>query len=110
MSSFPVKAPPTAPKANIRELPRKKAVTVVLTAAALFLAKRTKLGVAVPPLTKEPITSPTPARTVSSPEDLAKMAARPPPSTAERTIEYTPSAAMRGTETALITVRALMPK
>ena len=56
MSSLPVKAPPTAPKQNIRVLPKKKAMTVVHTAMRLFLAKRIKLGVAVPPEMKEPIT------------------------------------------------------
>ena len=71
----------------MRELPRKKAITVVDTATALFLAKRTKLGVAVPPLTKEPITKPTPARIDRPPEDLAKMAVSPPPSIVDRDME-----------------------
>ena len=58
MSSWPLKAPPTAPKLNMRVLPRKKATTVVMTATAGVFAKRVKLGVAVPPDTNEPTTRP----------------------------------------------------
>ena len=56
-------------------------MTVVMTAVLLWLANRVKLGVAVPPLTKDPITSPTPPKRVMLPAFLAKMATRPPPST-----------------------------
>ena len=57
----------------------KKAITVVITAILPVLAKRVKLGVAVPPLTKEPMTRPTPPNRLMLPEFWAKMAARPPP-------------------------------
>ncbi len=43
-------------------------MTVVIMATLFDFANRVKLGVAVPPLTKEPITSPTPAKMLSSPE------------------------------------------
>ena len=81
ISLLPTNAPATPPKQNISVLPMKKAMTVVQTAALLPFAKRVKFGVAVPPLTKEPITSPTPEKIVSFPVDLAKIAARPPPCT-----------------------------
>ena len=55
----------TAPKKNIRLLPRKKAMTVTMQPTLAFLAKRVKFGVAVPPETKLPTTRPAPARTPS---------------------------------------------
>jgi len=60
-TNAPMIAPAVAPNKKINELPTKKAKTVVKTASLLLLAKRRKLGVAVPPLIKEPITNPTKA-------------------------------------------------
>ena len=65
----------------------KKAITVVITATRLVLEKRVKFGVAVPPETKEPMTSPTPANRVMPPLLLAKMAFRPPPWEVASTME-----------------------
>ena len=56
------------------------------------------------------MTSPTPDSSVRLPEDLEKMAVSPPPSRVDRTMEYTPSTAISGTEIALTMVSALMPK
>ena len=71
-----ISLPPTytdeiPPKKNISELPMKNATTVVIIPTFPFLAKRVKLGVAVPPDTKEPITRPAPPITVRVPLDLA---------------------------------------
>ena len=65
----------------------KNAITVVTTALMLFLAKRVKLGVAVPPETKEPITRPTAVNRVMLPAFLANMATKPPPSAVAVTME-----------------------
>ena len=71
MSLPPTYTEDTPPKKNMRELPRKNATTVVMAPTLPFLAKRVKLGVAVPPETKEPTTSPAPPMTVRVPLDLA---------------------------------------
>ena len=49
----------------------KNAITVVMVPTLPLLAKREKFGVAVPPETNEPTTSPAPPITVSVPLDLA---------------------------------------
>ena len=76
----------------------KKAITVVMMAILAFLEKRVKFGVAVPPLTKEPITRPTASNSVSPPAFFANTALSPPPSLAAVTMEYMPSTAISGTE------------
>ena len=60
-----------APKKNIRELPIKNATTVAIVPDFASFAKRVKFGVAVPPDTKEPITSPAPPTTLNVPLDTA---------------------------------------
>ena len=86
ISLLPANAPDTPPKQNIRVLPMKNAMTVVHTADLLVFAKRVKLGVEVPPLTKEPMTRPTPENIVRPPVDFSKIAVRPPPCTVAVTI------------------------
>ena len=56
----------------------KNAITVVMTAEVVDFAKRVKLGVALPPETKLPITRPM-AATVVMPWFWPKTAAIPPP-------------------------------
>ena len=74
----PTKMEETAPKQNIKLLPMKKAITVVQKPVLASLAKRVKLGVAVPPETKEPTTRPAPLMMVKSPLLLANCSAMVP--------------------------------
>ena len=67
----------TAPKRNISELPMKKAKTVVHRPTRALLAKRVKLGVAVPPETKLPMTRPAPAMTPKFLVPCANCSIRP---------------------------------
>ena len=61
---------------NMREFPRKKAMTVVMTPVLPSFANLEKLGVAVPPETKEPTTRPAPEMTVREPELFANCCTR----------------------------------
>lgn len=74
-------------------------MTVVTMAILAFLEKRVKFGVVVPPLTKEPMTRPTPSNRVRLPAFFANMALSPPPSLEAMTMEYTPRMEIRGTLT-----------
>ena len=94
----PTYTPLNAPKQNIRLFPRKKAMMVVQTAAFGVFAKRAKLGVAVPPLTKEPITIPAPVMMLS-PWLSANFSVRlASPVRTAITMAAIPSMAIRGTE------------
>ena len=57
ISACPTAAAPAAPKININELPRKKAIMAISTAPLALRPKRTKSAVNVPALTNEPTTS-----------------------------------------------------
>ena len=88
----------TAPKKNIRELPIKNATTVVIAPTLPFFAKRAKFGVAVPPDTKEPTTSPAPPTMVRLPLDLANWSMMvPSPCCTAITIATVPRTATSGT-------------
>ncbi len=59
----------------------------MITAIRLVLEKRVKFGVAVPPDTNDPMTRPTPAKSVREPLFCAKIAFRPPPCEVARIME-----------------------
>ena len=102
----------TAPKKNISELPRKKATTVTMQPILAVLEKRAKLGVAVPPDTKLPITRPAPAMMVSEPSltalNCCAMVASP--RCRAMIMATVPRIPTIGTATQLTMARLLMPK
>ena len=102
----------TAPKKNISELPRKNATTVVMQPILAVLLKRAKLGVAVPPDTKLPITRPAPVMMVSEPSfTRANCSARVlSPRRTASIIATVPRIPTRGTAIQLTMVRLLIPK
>src|SRR5690625_7985931 len=109
MSSWPVNAPPTAPKLNISVLPRKKATTVVITADTGVRANLVKFGVAVPPEANDPTTSPIPT-TRGMPVEAANTSLAPPPSRIALDIDQVASPAINRAGVEPADAVALMPE
>ena len=110
MSLPPTQIDETAPKQNIRLLPMKKAMTVIMHPILPLLANRVKLGVALPPETKLPTTSPAPPMMPRSEvlrANWSTMVASP--FCTARIIATVPRIATQGTAMKLMMVRLLMP-
>ena len=73
-------------------------MTEVITALFLLEAKCVKLGVVVPPLMKEPITSPIPVRTGNSPDIPTNKSENPAAPDMAAVIELPPRRMISGTE------------